>query len=326
MGKRTRGATLPVLGVLFIAGGFYAATAAAQPVIQVGSGSGSPGGTATFSVTLAAGGAQVAATQNDITFDANTPVRVSTAGYCTITTTTQCSADANCPILPAPFTNEPCVDGQCSTTTTQACTTSADCPQVHEPCIPANGPACSVNTAIGKGGFFTFLPNGCTPTTLGNCTGVRALIVAVNNLNAITDGSVLYTCTVQIASGAASQDYPLTISNESAGDTSQALINEACTGGHCSVTTGQACTTSADCPSAVTGTNGMITVGGPVSCCGDSDSSGSISTSEATNAILGLVNRTPETDPAAQCTTPGTITTADATKVILNLVNRTCNP
>ena len=61
--------------------------------------------------------------------------------------------------------------------------------------------------------------------------------------------------------------------------------------------------------------------------CGDSaPANGSISTAEATNAILALVNRTPELDPAAQCTTPGVVTTADATKVILNLVNRTCNP
>jgi hypothetical protein len=202
MGKRTQRSELPMLGVFLIAGGFFAAAAVAQqPMIQVGDGSGSTGGTATFSVTLNLNGsaAQVAATQNDISFDINTPVRVSTNGYCTIHTTTQCSNDSQCPDLPDPFTGK-------------------------EPCIPANGPNCSVNPDLGKGGFFSFLPSGCIPTTAGNCTGIRALIVAVDNLTAIPDGSTLYTCTVQIAQGATAPDYALTNSNVSAGDPNQQLV------------------------------------------------------------------------------------------------------
>jgi hypothetical protein len=262
MGKRTRGATLPVVGVLFIAGGFYAATAAAAPAIHVLDTTGGQGGQATFSVTLSTDGAQVAGTQNDIAFDSSTPVRISTTGYCAITTTTQCSNDNDCPDLPAPFVGK-------------------------EPCIPPNGPACSVNADLPKtcsnnptqtctqnsecapgscnpkSGFFSFLPNGCTPSVLGNCTGIRGLVFAVGNLGAIPDGSTLYTCTVQVASDAALGDHPLTISNERAADPAQAPFNEACVDGHCAVTTTQACTTLADCPSIVTGTDGKIAVGPP---------------------------------------------------------------
>jgi folylpolyglutamate synthase/dihydropteroate synthase len=54
--------------------------AAAQPVIHVGGANGPQGGTATFSVTLSTGGAQVAGTENDISFDEKTPVRISTTG------------------------------------------------------------------------------------------------------------------------------------------------------------------------------------------------------------------------------------------------------
>jgi hypothetical protein len=274
----------PILAASLLAA--FSRAAAAQPVIHVGGANGPQGGTATFSVTLSTGGAQVAGTENDISFDEKTPVRISTTGYCAIATTTQCSADTNCPILPAPFSNEACIGSpkHCEITTWRSCITSADCPQVHEPCIPASGPACSVNTAlpkacsndatrtctqdsecapgscIPKSGFFTFLPNGCTPSVLGNCTGIRALIFAVGNLGAIPDGSTLYNCTAKIASDAALGDHALTISNERAGDPSQAPFNEACVSGHCATTTSQTCQTPADCPSIVTGTDGVINV------------------------------------------------------------------
>ena len=252
MGKRTQRSELPMLGVLFIAGGFFASAAVAvPPAINVVPGSGSQGGTGTFSVTLTTNGAQVAATQNDIAFDSTTPVavRASAGGNCAITTTQACSTLADCPILPSPFDHEACVGSplHCAVTTEQSCTTSADCPTVHEPCVNQSGPACTVDSTIGKGGFFTFLPHvcsnnatqtctldtdctpgtctgACTPGT--NCTGIRAIILAVGNLSAIPDGSTLYTCTVDVSSTATvGNDYALTISNESAGDTSQALIS-----------------------------------------------------------------------------------------------------
>ena len=284
MGKRNRRSELPMLGVLFIAGGFFAGAAVAQPVIHVGEGSGSPNGAASFSVTLSTGGAAVAATQNDIAFDSSAPVavRTSAGGNCTITITQACSSDADCPILPDPFAHEACVGSplHCAVTTGQSCTTSADCPTVHEPCVNQSGPACTVDPTIGKGGFFTFLPHvcsnnatqtctqdsdctpgtctgACTPGT--NCTGIRAIILAVDNLNPIPDGSALYSCAVAIASDATvPSDHTLTISNESAG----AAV--------CSNDATKACTVDTDCTSpgtctqvlisGVTGTNGTIHV------------------------------------------------------------------
>lgn len=278
MSERTRRSGLPMLGVLFIAGAFFAGVAAAAaPVINVVSGSGPQGGTATFSVTLSTGGAQVAATENDIGFDPNnTPiaVRTSAGGNCTVSTQDACSADTDCPLLAPPFDHEACVGNplHCAVHTEQSCATSATCPTVNEPCVNQSGPDCSVNptlapvcsndnskactqdsdcgtgTCVRKGGFFTFLPHvcsnasqttctadsDCTGTAGGKCTGacsgtqctgVRALILAVDNLGAIPDGSTLYSCNVSIASTATPQDYTLTISNESAGDVNQALIS-----------------------------------------------------------------------------------------------------
>jgi hypothetical protein len=76
----------------------------------------------------------------------------------------------------------------------------------------ANGsPDCVVNPSIGKEATaFAFQPFGCIGAA---CTAFRALVLSFNNVDPIPDGSVLYTCNVDIAAGAASGSYPLTISN-----------------------------------------------------------------------------------------------------------------
>jgi hypothetical protein len=80
----------------------------------------------------------------------------------------------------------------------------------------ANGkPSCTVNPDIDKGATsFAFQPSGCTPGT--NCTGIRALVLALDNVAAIPSGSVLYTCDVLIAADAPPDDYSLNNSNEGA--------------------------------------------------------------------------------------------------------------
>ena len=67
-------------------------------------------------------------------------------------------------------------------------------------------PACAVNPDIQKDGFFTFLPEGCTGTA---CTGVSALVIPVTNSDPIPDDTTLYTCTIEIADGAAPGSYEL---------------------------------------------------------------------------------------------------------------------
>jgi len=92
----------------------------------------------------------------------------------------------------------------------------------------ANGkPDCAVNPAINKGGTsFAFQPPGCTGDA---CTGVRALVLALDNVCPICGTSttdcpglpacpaVMYTCQVAVANGATG-DFPLTNSNEGASD------------------------------------------------------------------------------------------------------------
>ncbi|MFN8625897.1 MAG: thrombospondin type 3 repeat-containing protein [Candidatus Binatia bacterium] len=194
-------------------------TAAAQaPSINVGSVSGAAGSQVSFPVTLALNGsaAQVAGTQNDIAFDGSTPIAVRSGSYCALTPATTCVTSADCPVYPPPFDHEACVNSQCAVTA-QSCSVSTDCPLQREACVPSptGAPECTVNPAIGKDGFFAFTPNGCTGAA---CTGISAIIVAVNNLTAIGDNTELYTCKVNIDSSATG-DHPLTNGGVVLGDT-----------------------------------------------------------------------------------------------------------
>ena len=74
----------------------------------------------------------------------------------------------------------------------------------------ANGrPDCAVNPEINKGSTtFAFQPPSCTADT---CTAVRAIVFSSEDVEPITDGAVLYTCKVQVASDAPAATYPLTI-------------------------------------------------------------------------------------------------------------------
>jgi hypothetical protein len=139
--------------------GGCAAAAGAQPRISglvqlhIGTANGLPGQTATFDVTLDAGGEQVAGAQIDIGFQALTPVLANFQGR----------------------------------------------------------PTCTVNPAINKNASaYAFQPPGCFGS---QCVAMRALILAFDNVDPIPDGSVLFTCTVQISPAATNGVYPLTASN-----------------------------------------------------------------------------------------------------------------
>ena len=62
----------------------------------------------------------------------------------------------------------------------------------------ANGrPDCAVNPAINKmGTLFSFRPPACSGEA---CTAARALVLSVDNVDAIPDGSVLFTCNVTVS-------------------------------------------------------------------------------------------------------------------------------
>lgn len=60
---------------------------------------------------------------------------------------------------------------------------------------PNGKPNCSVNEEIDKAATsFAYQPSGCTPGD--TCTAVKALVLSLENVNPIPDGSVLYTCVV----------------------------------------------------------------------------------------------------------------------------------
>ncbi len=65
----------------------------------------------------------------------------------------------------------------------------------------ASGKAdCTVNPAIDKSGTsFGLQPPHCTGSA---CNGVKALVLALDNTDVIPDGSVLYTCRVNVAATA----------------------------------------------------------------------------------------------------------------------------
>jgi hypothetical protein len=73
----------------------------------------------------------------------------------------------------------------------------------------ANGrPDCTVNPAIEKNASaFVFSPSGCRAGF--DCKGLRAIVVATDNVDPIPDGSLLYSCSVTIPSDAAPGTYPL---------------------------------------------------------------------------------------------------------------------
>jgi len=109
---------------------------------------------------------------------------------------------------------------------------------------------CSVNPDINKGGTsFAFQPPGCTVGT--SCTGVRALVLALDNVcpicaresttdcpNLPTCPVTLYTCTIAIATGATAGDKPLTCSNAGASDPSGGAVTANCTDGKVTVSGG----------------------------------------------------------------------------------------
>ena len=91
-------------------------------------------------------------------------------------------------------------------------------------------PECAVNEAIEKGGTsFAYQPSGCTPGD--TCTGIRALVLALDNVDPIPSGSVLYTCEVSIDADVENGTYPLVCSNAGASDPDGVAVATDCDAG-----------------------------------------------------------------------------------------------
>lgn len=76
--------------------------------------------------------------------------------------------------------------------------------------LPNTAPDCTVNAQLIKeAASFTFQPGGCSGAA---CTSVHAAVLSTLNTSPIPDGSVLYTCKVNVAANAGAGQYLLTIS------------------------------------------------------------------------------------------------------------------
>lgn len=96
-------------------------------------------------------------------------------------------------------------------------------------------PACRVNPAINKNdSAFAFQPAGCEPGV--DCTGVRAVVFSMANVDPIPEGSELYGCAVHISPTAAAGDsYPLVCSNGGASTPGSQPVPVLCRDGSVSV-------------------------------------------------------------------------------------------
>ena len=75
---------------------------------------------------------------------------------------------------------------------------------------PNAAPDCTVNPQLLKEATsFAFQPEGCSGVT---CTSIHAAVLSTTNTNPIADGSLLYTCNVNVGPNVAAGEYPLTIS------------------------------------------------------------------------------------------------------------------
>jgi hypothetical protein len=271
MGKKTAEG-IRKLGSLIATGVLcFAASTAQAASLTVGPAQGAAGTPTTFSVTLSTAGAMVAGTQNDISFDAtNTPVgtAASGTGTCSVTTSAACVNDVDC----APPTCTTCTSG--------------------ETCVRADGPDCTAGATLANHeAVFSFVGTG----------QMRAIVVGVSppSVSAIPDGTVLYTCKVNIASTAADGSYPLTLVANSVAFADPAGV----------VIPAEA------------GTNGSVTVGVPAGACAcDCNSDGRVTGSEITRAvlILGGARQLADCMPA-DSNHDGRVTGGDITRGVLAL-------
>jgi hypothetical protein len=97
--------------------------------------------------------------------------------------------------------------------------------------VDAQGePDCQVNAAIDKPATgFAFQPPGCQAT--GRCEAVRALVIALDNVDPIPDGSVLYTCRIAVATGAPAVAHYLPCLNADASDPNGVALATSCRDG-----------------------------------------------------------------------------------------------
>jgi len=303
---------------------FLGASMAQAANITVGNGSAPADGTGTISVTLDTEGEAVVATENDIQFPAGAQIAEEADAETTLTaaldatTVTGNVAVADASGLPDFGTvkiddevisygskdgNNLVLAGRGQNGTTAAAHASGATVD------PLTLPACEASAALialEKSAVFSFIPDGCTPGT--DCEAVRGIVIALDNLGEIADDTVLYSCTV--AAGPDDGDFDLTCP---AGEGVEAPFAPA-----------QASQPPDGGLLDTTCASGTFTVG--ATCVGDQDGNGSVSSAEATRAVLAFARRDKSLNPAADGDNNGSVSSAEATRSVLNFARRQCNP
>jgi Tol biopolymer transport system component len=94
---------------------------------------------------------------------------------------------------------------------------------------------CEVNPAINKEStVFVFSPTGCTAGQ--DCGEAEAIVISLGNLLPIPDGSVLYSCQVQIRGDAPEGEFPLSCFDQESSDGDGNELVTACNAGSTTVT------------------------------------------------------------------------------------------
>lgn len=91
-------------------------------------------------------------------------------------------------------------------------------PQTPIAARPNGRPDCELGDDVPRpyGTSFAFMPSGCEPGV--TCSGIRALVLSLESVRAIPDGTVLYSCGLDIAADARPGTYALTVSDVGASD------------------------------------------------------------------------------------------------------------
>jgi hypothetical protein len=165
---------------------------------------------------------------------------------------------------------------------------------------PNGRPACKVNPAIDKPATaFIFQPVGCHVGV--DCTGVRAIVVALDSVTPIADGATLFTCTLSIAADAKPGTRLLTLAALTVG------------GPDGSVVAGRT-------------TTGTLTIDAAVrlpACVGDCNGDGTVTIHEVMmcipSVIAGSVN--PPQCPACDANDDGSIEVNEVVAAVNNVLN-----
>ncbi len=147
-------------------------------------------------------------------------------------------------------------------------------------------PQCAVNPTIGKPNTsFAFVPAGCDSAQRA-CTGVRAIVLSLDDVNPIADQSVLYTCVVEAPPTAAVGVFALRTSAVHVSDPSGGLLPAIGVDGSVSVTS--VAPTATNIPTAV-----LALTPSPTSTPDAGDSSGHTAFSAGSQTTTGGCNVSP---------------------------------